>query len=96
MQDDGPGRERELHRDRAEGDLERKQGERDVGGGGRAVRRSGGRLPTQAPRERGQRGDKERYGESGEPVAVLDQRREIERREQSAVTKGPVLAAAQA
>src|SRR3989442_493070 len=104
MEDNGPGRQAQLHGPGPQPYLKEGQIKRDVrshpgaveGGGGRwrLVKVSRGFAPQPPPVHREGR-DQDTHRRGGEAVPILDQRREIERWEQLAVAEWPVLAAAQ-
>src|SRR2546422_10568949 len=93
MENYGPRRQAELYRHRAEQDLHDEQPQRDVGG-------SVGREPlpgpcslSQPPRVRRERRHQPTHGRRRQPVPILDHRREVEWREQLAISEGAGVAA---
>src|SRR2546422_4305596 len=88
MEDHGPRRQAELYGHRAEQDLHDEQPHRNVGGSvGRELLPAPCSL-SQPPRVRRERRHQPTHGRRRQPVPILDHRREVEWREQLALSEG--------
>ena len=93
MQDDGPRRQLELDRHRAEQDLHDEQAEREVGRPARNVPLPAPCSSSEPPGIRREGRHQDAHERGSQAMSVFDQRGQIERREQPAVAQRPVIPA---